>query len=101
MKIEELFESVDGSVDAGDIMIYALSTCGFCKRALAFLRDNSIKFRYIYFDDLQSEEKSEIREHLRNTFNETVRFPFLVYNNERCLVGFDEDEWKSLLGIGS
>jgi glutaredoxin len=96
-----MFEFVDGSVDAGDVTIYALSTCGFCKRALAFLRENSIKFKYIYFDDLQGDVKSEIREHLIGTFNETLRFPFLVHNNERCLVGFDEDEWKSLLGIQS
>ncbi|MBN2077453.1 MAG: glutaredoxin family protein [Spirochaetes bacterium] len=101
MKPDELYEFVDGTVDAGDITVYALSTCGFCKRALAFLRKNSITFRYIYFDDLQDEVKSEIREHLMNTFNKTLRFPFLVYNNERCLVGFDEDEWKSLLGIQS
>lgn len=101
MKLDEMFESVNGSIDAGDIMIFALSTCGFCKRALAFLRQNSITFRYLYFDDLQDDVKNEIREYLMNTFNKTLRFPFLVYNNERCLVGFDEDEWKSLLGIQS
>ena len=43
MKHEDRFESVDGKVDAGELTVYALSTCGFCKRALAFLRDNSIR----------------------------------------------------------
>ena len=101
MKHDNLFESVDGSVDAGDVTVYALSTCGFCKRALAFLRANSVSFRYLYFDDLPGDVKDEIREHINARFDRPLRFPFLVLDNERCLSGFDEDEWKSLLGVKS
>lgn len=99
MKYDERFCPVEGTVDRGEISVYALSTCGFCKRALAFLRNHSIKFRFIYVDDLPIEEKEDIKAELFNRFNQQVRFPFMVINGERCVVGFTEDEWKEFLGV--
>jgi glutaredoxin-like protein NrdH len=99
MKHESLFEQVEGTRDLGELTVYALSTCGFCRRALAFLRDNSIRFRFLYVDDQPPEIKEEIKGHILDAFKQQVRYPFLVINNERCLAGFTEDEWKKSLGV--
>lgn len=84
----------DGVEKFSDVTVYALSTCGFCKRALKFLRDHKIKFRYIYVDDLEPDDKQELKESLSKQYNSRVGFPFLVINNSRCLVGFTQDEWE-------
>ncbi|TFH38733.1 MAG: glutaredoxin, partial [Chrysiogenales bacterium] len=79
MELHERFEIVNGTVDIGDVTVYALSTCGFCKRALSFLRENSVKFRYLYIDDLPPDEKAEIRKAISEKFNREIRYPFLIF----------------------
>ncbi|MBN1531512.1 MAG: glutaredoxin family protein [Spirochaetes bacterium] len=99
MKHETLFQQEEGSRNLGELTVYALSTCGFCRRALAFLRERSIRFRYLYVDDQTPEIKEEIKGHLYDTFKQQVRYPFLVINNERFLIGFTEEEWIKTLGV--
>ncbi len=99
MKHETLFQPVEGSVEAGDLTVYAISTCGFCKRALTFLRSHSVRFKYIYVDDLPFDLKDEIKSFLREKFNQQIRYPFVIIDNDRCLIGFTEEEWKKTLGL--
>ena len=49
-----MLNELDYSIEEGesspyDICVYALSTCGFCKKGINFLREKKVKFRYIYF----------------------------------------------------
>lgn len=86
-----------GSAPAADLEVYALSTCGFCKRALAFLRDNNLPFHYVYMDQLPLDTKTRVKEALKEQFHNTVSFPYLVIDGKRCIVGFIESEWRKLL----
>ena len=88
------FVYIDGENIPGDITVYALSTCGFCKRALEFLQKNSIKFRYIYVDKLPLDMKTKIKSELRNKSGKNVAFPFMVIDDKKYLVGFVENDWK-------
>jgi glutaredoxin len=96
---DDKFEYVDGKNSSKELTVYALSTCGFCRRALKFLKDNSIKFRFVYVDNLPKEVKENIKTGLREKFNDRIAYPFAVINDERHLVGFIEEEWKGELGI--
>lgn len=84
----------DGKLALGDITIYALSTCGFCRSALAFMRENKIKFKYIYVDLQDNDTKSRIKQELRDHFEERIGFPFCVIDEKECMVGFTESKWK-------
>ncbi|NHJ32759.1 MAG: glutaredoxin family protein [Asgard group archaeon] len=89
------FVSEEGEKNPCDIQVYALSTCGFCKRGLEFLRKNKIKFRYIYVDQLDSQIRMKIKRDLRDKFEERLGFPFVVIDGgEKVMVGFMEDKWK-------
>ena len=88
-----------GSRRSHDIVVYALSTCGFCKRALAFLEDQDFAYRYIYVDQLPIETKNEIKKILKERFNENVAFPFAVINDTEHLVGFIQPDWVRTLGL--
>lgn len=81
------------------ITVYALSTCGFCKRALAFLRDNSVDFEFIYVDKLDKELRDNVINKLNEKFNRRVAFPFLVIDGEECMVGFNTEKYEELLDI--
>lgn len=93
------YVSVPGSVRDHDITIYALSTCGFCKRAIAFLNDRKVAYRYIHVDSIPLETKTEVKRLLKEKFKEDVAFPFAVIDGDKHLVGFIEADWKLTLGL--
>ena len=95
--MHEDFEFVieEGEKTPCDIQVYALSTCGFCRRGLEFLRKNKIAFRYIYVDQLKPDMRMKIKRDLRDKFEERLGFPFVVIDGgEKVMVGFREDQWK-------
>ena len=95
-----MHEDLDFTVEKGknkpaDITVYALSTCGFCRSALQFLRENDIAFKYIYVDKQSSQVKVQIKKDLRDNFEERLGFPYCVINGgEKIMVGFREEKWK-------
>ena len=94
-KIE--FTIIDGKNKFNDVCLYALSTCGHCKRALQYLNDNEIAFKYVFIDLLPFELKNQLKGELREKFDQRIAFPFLVINQKECIVGFFEDEYENLL----
>lgn len=86
-----------GNISQNDITVYALSTCGFCKRGLQFLRDNSISFRYVYVDKLDINMKEQIKQALSERFDTRIGYPFLVIDDSDYLRGFVKEEWENKL----
>jgi glutaredoxin-like protein NrdH len=81
----------------GKLVLYALSTCGWCKKTRMLLEDLGVEYNYIYVDLLEVEERKEIIEQVKK-WNPQLSFPTLVVNDEKCIVGFNEDEVKETLG---
>lgn len=90
-EIEFTYE--EGSNDKNNITVFALSTCGFCWKGLNFLRDNSIKFRYIYIDKIPFEEKTSIKAKLLDIYHKKVAFPYVILNEKEVFTGFKEEFW--------
>jgi len=100
MNLSELpFVKKDGIQGSHDIVIYALSTCGFCKRAMAFLDGKGLAYKYIYVDQIPMETKTEVKKILLERFNEHVSFPFAVIDDSSHLVGFIQPDWTRTLGL--
>ncbi|MGZ4857333.1 MAG: glutaredoxin family protein [Methanobacteriaceae archaeon] len=81
----------------GKLVLYALSTCGWCKKTRMLLEDLGVEYHYIYVDLLEGEERKEIIEQVKK-WNPQLSFPTLVVNDEKCIVGFNADEVKETLG---
>lgn len=96
-----IFIKEEGNKNKGDIRVYALSTCAFCKKALKFLRENSISFSYIYVDEFDFDKKSKIKTDLKNRYKKDIGFPFLVQDDTTVIVGFTEDEYIKKIINGS
>ena len=83
--------------DFGNIRMFALSTCGWCRKTKAFMRDHDIGFSYIDVDLLPPEEQKAIREEqLRH--NPAGSYPTIVVEPDYCIVGYDEYKLKQLTG---
>jgi glutaredoxin-like protein NrdH len=76
-------------INKGKIVMYGLSTCVWCKKTRQLLTDLGVDFEYVYVDLLSgNDEESAVREVKR--FNPSVSFPTVIINDERAILGFDE-----------
>ncbi len=82
--------------NAGPIMLYALSTCGWCAKTRALFEELGVAYDYEYVDHLQGDEKEHAM-HVIEKWNPSFSFPTIVIGDKKCIVGFKEDEIKKAL----
>lgn len=80
------------------VFIYALSTCGWCKRTKKFMHDHGIAYEYIDVDEASREEKHEIGNSLKEK-NIPLGFPITVIDDDVVIRGYQPDEFKEALGL--
>lgn len=88
---------VEGSNKKHKVILYALSTCGWCKRTKRLLNDLGVEYDYIDVDLLHGEERHRVREEVTR-WNPMCSFPTIVIDKERCIAGFQEDEIREVVG---
>jgi glutaredoxin len=93
MKIEH----VKGE-NRGKILLYALSTCGWCKKTKNLLNNLGVEYSYIFVDLVDGKEKEEVMDDVKK-WNPRCTFPTLVIKDEECIIGYKEDEIKEALGL--
>jgi glutaredoxin-like protein NrdH len=81
----------------GTVMLYALSTCGWCARTKDLLRDLGVEFDFTYVDLLEGREQDEAMDQVEK-FNPHGSFPTLVIDNKKSIVGFKEQEIREAFG---
>ena len=91
-----IMQHVEGQ-NKGKLVLFALSTCGWCKKTRALIEDLNADYNYVYVDLLKGEERDEVVEMVKK-WNPQVSFPTLVINDEKTIVGFKEDEIKEEIG---
>lgn len=91
------FTHVKGSNKKHTITLFALSTCGWCKRTKRLLNDLDVEYEYIDVDQLQGEDRRQIREEVTR-WNPMCSFPTIVIDDQKCIAGFKEDEIREVLG---
>ena len=89
-------EHVDG-VNKGKVMLFALSTCVWCKRTKQFLNNLGVAYDFVFVDMLSGAEKDEVMKEIEK-WNPRCSFPTMVVNDKKCIIGFKEDEIKEALG---
>lgn len=82
----------------GKILLYALSTCGWCKKTKDLLSKLGVEYSYIFVDQVNENEKDKVMDDVRN-WNPRCSFPTTVINDKKCIVGYKEDEIKEALGL--
>jgi len=90
-------EHVSGK-NAGKLMLYALSTCIWCRKTKQLLTDLGVEYDYLFVDLLQDQEKEQTIA-LIEKWNPDCSFPTLVINDSKCIVGFKEKEISEALDL--
>ena len=79
----------------GNIILYALSTCVWCRKTRQLLDQLGVEYQYVDIDLLQGEEKTKTTEEVKK-LNPRCSFPTLSINAQ-CIVGFDEKKIEEAL----
>jgi len=88
------YTTESGSVSAHTVVVYALSTCGFCKQALNWLREKNVTFSFIYLDQIEFAKKEEVKKRLFDEHQKRILFPFAIIDNTTVLAGFNKQDWE-------
>jgi glutaredoxin-like protein NrdH len=87
-------EHVDGR-DAGQVTLYALSTCVWCRKTRNLLDELGVAYDYEYVDLLVGEERTGAMDEVRK-WNPACSFPTLIIR-DKCIIGFREDDIREAL----
>ncbi|KZX14677.1 glutaredoxin family protein [Methanobrevibacter curvatus] len=83
-------DHVNGS-DKGNVVLFALSTCQWCRKTRALLDELDVAYDFTYVDLTSGEERDEVVKELTK-WNPQLSFPTIVINNTKVITGFKEDE---------
>ena len=90
-------EHVNGK-RVGKVMLYALSTCGWCHKTKEFLTSMGIDFDFVYVDMLEGDDREAAFNEVEK-WNPKGSFPTIVIRNEKSIVGFREKEIREALEV--
>lgn len=93
------YKHIEGERQDHDAVIFALSTCAFCRRAVEYLKSRNVQFRYTYLDQIDLETKRVVKKELSERFDNIVVFPILVVDDQRAYSGFTESVWARALDL--
>ena len=80
----------------GDILVYALSTCGWCLKTKNYLDELGVAYDYIDVDLVDQTDEDFVMAEI-SKFSKQGSFPTIVINNQDCIVGYNPDRLKELL----
>ncbi|MGC8765710.1 MAG: glutaredoxin family protein [Brevinematia bacterium] len=79
-----------------NVMLYALSTCIWCRKTKKLLEELDVEYSYVDVDLVDDEAEERFREEMKK-WNPDCSFPTLVIDNKKCIVGFQEEEIRKEL----
>lgn len=89
------FTKVEGK-DLGDIRLFALSTCVWCKKTKKYLEAHKVAFSYVYVDLLSDEDiKLCLEEQMKYSPEES--YPLVAIGKSDCIVGYDKEKLDKLV----
>ena len=85
---------IDGE-DRGKIVLYALSTCLWCRKTRELLDKLQVAYDYVYIDQLGEEERAETTDEVAK-WNPDRTFPTIIID-DNCIVGYEADKIQAAL----
>ena len=93
MKIEH----VEGK-KKNSVMLYALSTCVWCKKTKQLLNDLGVDYDFTFVDLLEGKEREDTIAEIKK-WNPDCSFPTVVLDNKTCIVGYKPELLREKLGL--
>ncbi|KSV18364.1 glutaredoxin [Dehalococcoides mccartyi] len=88
-------EKVTGK-NAGEIKLYALSTCGWCRLTRQLLTELGVAYEFEYVDLLTGSERDKAVTEL-SVLNPSKSFPTMLIGGSKVIIGYKEAEIREAL----
>lgn len=89
---------VDGDNNKHKVLMYALSTCAWCKMTKSFLKDKQVAFEYIDVDHCSQEDLKQIKNDILSKGG-TLSYPAIIIDDKILINGFKKDKITEVLGL--
>ena len=89
---------VPGRNNKHKVLVYAISTCGWCKRSKKFLNDNNIEYEYVDVDVCNGDDRNTIMKDIQSRGGR-LAYPTIIIDNKILLTGASPDKLKEVLEI--
>ncbi|MDR2545112.1 MAG: glutathione S-transferase N-terminal domain-containing protein [Methanobrevibacter sp.] len=86
-------EHVDGE-NKGKVILFALSTCQWCRKTRMLLEELKTEYDYIYVDLTSGPERDEVVNELEK-WNPDISFPTIVIDDKDIIIGYEVDKIKA------
>jgi len=92
------FSKVQGKKNQHKVVVYALSTCVWCKMTKQFLKEKEIEFEFIDVDLCEPAEKEQVRQQILSRGG-SLNYPTTIVDDKTVITGFRKDLLKEALGV--
>ncbi len=89
---------VSGGNNTHKVLMYAISTCGWCKRAKRMLNEMDVEYEYIDIDLSSREDKEKIRQDITRRGGRLL-YPTIIIDNKILLTNPPESKLREVLEI--
>jgi len=91
------WKSKDGEKNK-DIRIFALSTCGWCRKTKQYFDELGVEYHYVDVDLLSGEELAEVEQEVKK-WNPIESYPTIVIGQSETVLGYNKDKIEEVLEI--
>ena len=85
-----------GGIEKGNIVLYALSTCIWCKKTKRLLSNLGIAYDYVFVDLLNHDDREIVKKEMLK-WNPRGSFPTIVVNDKKSIIGYNVEQIKGLM----
>ncbi|MCX6709632.1 MAG: glutaredoxin family protein [Candidatus Woesearchaeota archaeon] len=99
MEYEKSVKHISGKKGHG-ILLFALSTCIWCRMTRELLEKSGFEFSYVYVDLLEGKAREDAVAEM-GRWNQSTSFPTLIIDKKRAILGYQEEEIEKMLENGN
>jgi glutaredoxin-like protein NrdH len=92
------FSKVQGTNKQHKVIVYAISTCVWCKMTKQYLKDNKIEYDYMDVDLCTPKEKEKIHQDILKRGG-ALSYPTTIVDDKTLITGFRKDLLKEALQL--
>jgi len=89
---------VSGANKKHKVLLYALSTCAWCKLTKKYLGENKVEYEYIDVDLCSEKDRETIRNDIVKRGSEPS-YPTIIIDNKLVITGFRKDKLREALDL--
>jgi glutaredoxin len=91
-------KKVPGTKKDHKVLMYAISTCAWCKMTKKHLKDNQVEYEYIDVDLCSDKDRQAIRNDIMKRGGEP-NYPIIIIDNKIMINGFRKDKINEALNL--